>query len=114
MANSFTRLQQTWEVLGDEDPLWAILSDAEKKGGRWDLAEFLKTGDETVDRYWRFLREQGAPERFDHVLDFGCGVGRRTLAWARHAHQVTGVDISAPMIEKGRRLWRGRIGSSCS
>jgi ubiquinone/menaquinone biosynthesis C-methylase UbiE len=108
MADSFARLQQTWETLGDEDPLWAILSNADKKGGRWELAEFLRTGDEVVDRYWGLLRQHGAPESFDQVLDFGCGVGRLTLAWARHARQVTGVDISAPMIEKGRQIMAGQ------
>ncbi len=61
-----------------------------------------------MDRYWRLLREQGALETFDRVLDFGCGVGRLTLAWTRHARHVTGVDISAPMIEKGRQIMAGQ------
>jgi ubiquinone/menaquinone biosynthesis C-methylase UbiE len=58
--------------------------------------------------YWKLLRQHGGPESFDQILDFGCGVGRLTLAWTRHARQVTGVDISAPMIEKGRQIMAGQ------
>lgn len=104
MSESFKRLQETWEILGDEDPLWAIASEDDKRGGRWDLQEFLASGNEVVDRYWRLLKAQGVPEPMDSVLDFGCGVGRLTLAWTRHAQRATGVDISGSMIEKGRQL----------
>lgn len=40
----------------------------------------------------------------DHVLDVGCGTGYVTLVAARqagHGH-VTGIDLSAPMLERGR------------
>jgi len=104
MPESFERLQKTWESLGDEDPLWAILSEPDKKAGRWQLDEFLQTGNQTVERYWQLLRRHKCPEILGQVLDFGCGVGRLTLAWTLHAQHVTGVDISQPMIEKGRQI----------
>jgi ubiquinone/menaquinone biosynthesis C-methylase UbiE len=50
------------------------------------------------------LTAHGGPDVLDSVLDFGCGVGRLTMAWTRHARRATGVDISGPMIEKGRQL----------
>lgn len=37
------------------------------------------------------------------VLDVGCGAGREAIALARQGHQVTGVDIAAPMIAAARR-----------
>jgi len=42
----------------------------------------------------------------DHVLDIGCGAGQTTRDAARMAvgGRVLGVDISAPMIERARRL----------
>ena len=42
----------------------------------------------------------------DHVLDIGCGAGQTTRDAARMAvaGHVLGVDISAPMIERARRL----------
>jgi SAM-dependent methyltransferase len=41
------------------------------------------------------------------VLDFGCGVGRLTLALAAHFDDVHGVDISAAMIERARAMADG-------
>ena len=38
-------LQKNWDHLGQEDPLWAILSDPEKKVGKWDITEFFDTGE---------------------------------------------------------------------
>lgn len=108
MSDSFKHLQQTWESLGNEDPLWAIASEPDKKGGRWELSEFLASGDAVVERYRQLLRAHGAPETFGTVLDFGCGVGRLTLAWTRHTPRATGVDISKPMIEQGRKLMTGQ------
>jgi ubiquinone/menaquinone biosynthesis C-methylase UbiE len=108
MSALFKDLQKTWETLGSEDPLWAIASEADKKGGRWNLNEFLASGNGVVDRYWELLKAHGGHEKLESVLDFGCGVGRLTLAWSRHARLATGVDISGPMIEKGRQLMAGR------
>ena len=42
----------------------------------------------------------------DHVLDIGCGAGQSTRDAARAAApgHVLGVDVSAPMLERARRL----------
>ena len=42
----------------------------------------------------------------DHVLDIGCGAGQTTRDAARLAvaGSVVGVDLSAPLIERARRL----------
>ncbi|MDD4251555.1 class I SAM-dependent methyltransferase [Methanoculleus horonobensis] len=37
------------------------------------------------------------------VLDYGCGVGRWTLWFARQVHHVVGVDISPKMVETARQ-----------
>ncbi|MCC6233434.1 MAG: methyltransferase domain-containing protein [Verrucomicrobiales bacterium] len=111
MDPHFLKLKQVWETLGDEDPLWAVVSRPDKRGGRWDLQEFLATGVADVERFRLLLqRTAGAPDRFQHVLDFGCGVGRLSLAWSQHAERVTGVDISEPMVTQARRIAEGRSG----
>ena len=103
MTTEFKRLSRTWQCLGEEDPLWAVLSHSDKRGGGWDAKEFFQTGEQTVDRLHRLLRDRArTPDQFEHVLDFGCGVGRLSRAWGSRARRVTGVDISAPMIERGR------------
>ena len=104
-SSAFSKLVETWQALGQEDPLWAIASQKDKRGGKWDLPQFLQSGEEDVNRYYGLLRNHaGAPESFQHVFDFGCGVGRLALAWRRHAQKVTGVDISESMISYGQKL----------
>ncbi|MEP6820925.1 MAG: class I SAM-dependent methyltransferase [Chthoniobacterales bacterium] len=104
MNNSFQHVRDTWRTLGETDPLWAILSQPGKEGGAWNVAEFLATGDAVVDQYRRLFEVHNAPISFGRVLDFGCGVGRLSLAWSKHAGEVIGIDVSAPMIERGRSI----------
>lgn len=37
------------------------------------------------------------------VLDIGCGTGRVAIQLARSGHEVTGVDLSAPMLAQAKR-----------
>ena len=37
------RLQEHWNAFGEQDPLWAILTEPGKRGGAWDLEEFFGT-----------------------------------------------------------------------
>lgn len=72
------------------------------------VQEFLQTGQSVVGRYRQILSRLGAPAHFDRLLDFGCGIGRLTLAWAPHANRVIGVDVSPPMIVKRKGGYRLR------
>lgn len=99
------KLKSVWHTLGREDPFWAVVSHPSRRGGRWTLNEFLATGEADVQRYRKILgRHGGAPEQFQAVLDFGCGVGRLTRVWTRFSQRVTGVDISAPMLERAQTI----------
>jgi ubiquinone/menaquinone biosynthesis C-methylase UbiE len=103
------RLTETWETLGKEDPLWAIFTHADKQGGRWDLREFMQSGEQAVDLFYGLIAKHAhIPGLFSHVLDFGCGVGRLTFAWSKRAKQVTGVDISPSMLEFANSNLAGR------
>lgn len=100
----FEDVQRDWTQLGKDDPLWAVLVKPGAKDGRWDVDEFLATGQVEVDGALAHLRTLGGPIAFDRILDFGSGAGRLTQALAGHGTEVTGVDISAPMIEMARSL----------
>lgn len=105
---TFGKHKECWDRLSKEDPLWAILSRDDKKAGKWKLDEFLRTGQEDVNSYCQLLVSVvGMPKHFEHLLDFGCGVGRLSLAWKQQATRVTGVDISETMIHQARQLSSG-------
>lgn len=100
----FDQLRRTWTELGDLDPLWAILSDPKKQGGRWDVGEFFRSGGFDLDRALERLRRLGVPVTPGTALDFGCGVGRVTQAMSRRFDQSHGVDVAASMIEQAGRF----------
>jgi SAM-dependent methyltransferase len=96
------RLRRTWENLGRRDPMWAVLSDPAKAGGRWDRGEFFATGENDVAWLRAWLQQLGVDLPAGDALDFGCGVGRLSQALAPCFASVTGVDISEPMVERAR------------
>lgn len=93
------KLKSTWNELGKRDPLWAILSNPEKKGNRWQVDEFFRTGEADVEGVLAQVRELGLILPAGRVLDFGCGVGRMTQHLSLHFREVIGVDIAPSMIE---------------
>jgi SAM-dependent methyltransferase len=105
------RLQNAWENFAKNDPLWAILSWPEKKGRKWKLAEFFKTGEDEVQQLITTLAVNDIPFVSEAALDFGCGVGRLSQALARHFDAVYGVDISPQMIKTAVQL--NQYGEKC-
>ena len=98
------RLRRVWETLGRDDPLWAVLSQADKRGDRWDPDEFLATGHVEIDAQLAALVPSGYPRRRGLALDFGSGAGRLTRALSGHFERVIGIDVSASMVAAATRL----------
>jgi SAM-dependent methyltransferase len=108
---SLRSLQRNWHLFGSTDPFWAIITDPRKKGNRWDVEEFFRTGiDEAasilsqVQACWRLPEKRRA-------LDFGCGAGRITQALGAHFEEIQGVDIAPSMIALAER--HNRLGDRC-
>src|SRR5690349_15242203 len=57
-----------------------------------------------LDLYSALAAETGGP-----ILDVGCGTGRVMLHLAVEGYQVSGIDISTAMLERGRRKLKNRI-----
>jgi SAM-dependent methyltransferase len=93
-----------WNALAELDPLWTILSDPQKKFGKWDRAEFFGTGDREADRVLGMCKSHGVNVSYGRLLDFGCGVGRMTRAFSHHFESCVGIDISEKMIELAREF----------
>ncbi|MBJ7598370.1 methyltransferase domain-containing protein [Candidatus Nephthysia bennettiae] len=98
-----------WERLGEADPMWAILSDPELTGNRWDRETFFNTGLEEVGHNLRYVMSLGLEIPRDRCLDFGCGVGRLTQALCDYFDRCDGVDIAASMVEGARTFNRHGI-----
>ena len=98
------KLRRVWGALGDDDPLWAVLSHNNKRGGRWQVDEFFATGQVEIDGQLAALAPSGYPMRRDLAIDFGCGAGRLSRALASHFGKVIGIDVSASMIRAAQRL----------
>ena len=105
------RLQRHWDEFGRRDPYWAILTDPSKRGNRWDLKEFFKTGEHEVADVLAWVASLHLPLRRQRALDFGCGAGRISQALALHFEQVIGVDIAPSMIALAER--HNRHGERC-
>jgi ubiquinone/menaquinone biosynthesis C-methylase UbiE len=87
-----------WNALAELDPLWTILSEPEKKFGKWDAAEFFNTGNPEAQRVLEMCKSNAVDVSFGRMLDFGCGVGRMTRAFSAYFQGCVGVDVSEKMI----------------
>lgn len=95
-------VKATFEKYGRDDPMYAVLTDHSRRGGRWDPDEFFARGRQEIEAVMRYLEVNALLPPLDRALDFGCGVGRLTQALAGRFAHVTGVDISSTMIEAAR------------
>lgn len=111
MAMGLQDLQQNWELLGKEDPYWAILSKPGTRGNRWEPDAFYATGRAQIAELMDELRSLEVPVRGRAALDFGCGAGRLTQALCEHFESVRGIDIATSMLDLARR--NNRHGARC-
>ncbi|SRR5260221_518271 len=99
------QVERTWEYLANDDPLWAICTDPQRKGCRWDIAEFKASGEREIQTVLEYISKLGVDLNFaGSALDFGCGVGRLTQPLGKRFQSCYGVDISPTMIEYAGRL----------
>ncbi len=97
-------VSRTWTRLGDQDPMWAVLTDRGKRG-RWSPEEFLATGVDEIAAVTARLDELGLDVGRERALDFGCGAGRLSHGLATAGFgEVLGCDISPTMLDKAREI----------
>lgn len=94
------QMRRDWEKRARSDPLHAI--DATRRG--WELDDFYARGpalvaaivDPALDRL-------GVDPTGLRVLEIGCGMGRLFAGLSGRFGDVWGIDISATMVDQGRR-----------
>jgi 2-polyprenyl-3-methyl-5-hydroxy-6-metoxy-1,4-benzoquinol methylase len=105
-------LAREWNEIAEIDPMWAILSRPDKKHSKWSVEEFFATGREEIDEAIALVERSDAELKWDTALDFGCGVGRLSVALSDRFLSVTGVDISSSMIDQARTTWTSKANLS--
>jgi SAM-dependent methyltransferase len=105
-ARALARVRGQWELIGEQDPLWGVLSVDDRRGGRWDVDEFFATGRQEVDELMGTIASLGVDIGHARCLDFGCGVGRVTQALADRFSECDGVDIAESMVDRAREFNR--------
>lgn len=101
----FRRVQETWQTLGEEQPHWSVVTAEEFRPGRIgeSLESFYASGEENVATLARTLARNGIDaSRVRRCMDFGCGVGRLTVALAKRFPEVVAVDVSASHLAVAR------------
>jgi len=100
----FERIARDWRKLGDTEPYWSVITDPS-----FLIKEIENTKDllyaSGVDQIYRIqalLRRNGLDFPKGIALDLGCGVGRLSLALAKHMDEVLGVDISEAHLKHAR------------
>jgi len=111
MSDPLEASRRDWETLAAQDPFWAVLTEPDTRGNKWDLDSFFENGALHVVQIVEKLKTLGAQVGTGRVLDFGCGPGRCTQAFADHFDQVDGVDVAGPMVELAEQL--NRHGDRC-
>lgn len=99
-------VKNTFEALGRDDPLYAVLSRKGLRNNRWDPDEFFDEGKKEIANVMAYLERLDLAVGRHRALDFGCGVGRLSQALADHFDRVIGVDISESMIERAHEYNR--------
>lgn len=93
----FDRIGKAWADFGETEPHWSVLvSDAFlQQNLAANIEAFYEAGRSDVNGLVSFATRGGVtPAKTARVLDFGCGVGRLSLALAERFESVTGVDVS--------------------
>lgn len=101
-----TRIQKSWEALGESEPHFSVLTKDKFKQNSIDKnkAEFYESGISALHLLLASLRRNGiiihdSDVRTMDILEIGCGVGRITYFLSKYFNSVEAVDISKPHLD---------------
>lgn len=105
LAQMSENIAREWRKFGETEPHWSVLTGDEFKQDSIyeNLDLFYSIGEEDISYIVSALKRNCVWNGDKaNALDFGCGVGRLSLALAPHVGHVTGIDISAAHIVHAR------------
>lgn len=103
---------RNWKEWGKKDPYYGVLSDERFRMQHLSdqaIGEFFKTGESYVsESRKRVLQHFGVDISGGTILDFGCGVGRLAIPFAKMTEkEVWGIDISEDIINRATEHKQG-------
>jgi SAM-dependent methyltransferase len=100
----FDRIAGEWQKFGESCAHWSVLTADHFLPETLNLEHFYHTGKEQARTVVATLRRNGISlGSVRHITDFGCGVGRMTLALCEFFPDVLGVDISPAHLSYARQ-----------
>ncbi|GLV23533.1 hypothetical protein TomMM35A_33710 [Sphingobium sp. TomMM35A] len=112
MAENIAR---EWRHFGETEPHWSVVTGDEFRPGNIEknIDAFYDLGRNDIFHIVAALKRNGAWKADGiRALDFGCGVGRLSLALAPHVTHVTGIDISpAHLVHARQRAEQMSVGN---
>src|SRR5579862_7611399 len=103
MTSAQLRSNTEWKQWGKEDPLWGVVSWANKQkdgDAPWTKEEFYALGESDFQDFFRHWQHYGV--NLESCLEIGCGAGRLTRQLSRTFEGVDAVDISEDMVALAR------------
>lgn len=101
-----TSTDTEWEKWAQRDPYFGVLTDPMFRSDRLTAdskSRFFESGVGQVNYVLQMCRSTidttFQPQR---ILDFGCGVGRLVIPFARLAQEVVGMDVAPSMLAESR------------
>src|SRR6266404_4403273 len=96
-----------WEEWGRRDPYFGVITDPKFRSSGLNensKREFFESGESHVHGVLATIRKHIDPGFTPRtVLDFGCGVGRLLVPFAKIADRVVGLDVSSSMLQEAQR-----------
>ncbi|SHM56811.1 Methyltransferase domain-containing protein [Cyclobacterium lianum] len=94
-----------WKKWGEKDPYYGVLSDEKYRMAQLSeerLKEFFDSGEDFVAESRQRIKQWfGSDIAQGSILDFGCGVGRLAIPFARMtSREVWGLDISEAIVQR--------------
>jgi SAM-dependent methyltransferase len=106
LAGCLAKIKEAWAHMGILRPHFSVLTDTQflPENLHQNIDGFWASGQGEVEQVMKILaRHEFHPDRGKNCVEYGCGVGRVTMALAGKFKRVDAYDISPGHLERARQ-----------